>query len=93
MKSNFATPTPFDNISCFVVGVSLANYNLNCSKYIKRPIQKDTSDILSIGKFWEAKEGVTMSLLESEIVDHPRKREERTQTADSHNTIKLEQPI
>ena len=29
---------------------------LICSKYIKRPIQKDTSDILCIGKFWEASE-------------------------------------
>ena len=27
-----------------------------CSLYIKRPIKKKTSDILSIGKFWEASE-------------------------------------
>ena len=35
-----------------------------------------------------------MNLPESETVDHPRKREEKTQNADSHmyNTIKLEQP-
>ena len=33
-----------------------------------------------------------MTLPESETVGHPRKREEKTQNADSHNTIKLEQP-
>ena len=33
-----------------------------------------------------------MTLPESETVDHPQKREEKTQNADSHNTIKLEQP-
>ena len=38
------------------------------------------------------KEGVTMTLPESETVDHPRKGEEKTQNTDSHNTIKLEQP-
>ena len=27
---------------------------LICSHYIKPPIQKDTGDILCIGKFWEA---------------------------------------
>ena len=27
--SNFATPTPFGSVSCFVVGVDLSNYNLN----------------------------------------------------------------
>ena len=32
-----------------------------------------------------------MTLPESETVDHPRKREEKTQNTDSHNTIKLEQ--
>ena len=31
-----------------------------------------------------------MTLPESETVDHPRIREEKTQNADSHNTIKLE---
>ena len=30
-----------------------------------------------------------MTLPESEIVDHPPKREEKTQNTDSHNTIKL----
>ena len=30
-----------------------------------------------------------MNLPESETVDHPRKREEKTQNTDSHNTIKL----
>ena len=29
VKSNFSTPTPFGNVSCFVVGISLSNYNLN----------------------------------------------------------------
>ena len=29
VKSNFATPTPFGSVSCFVVGVWLSNYNLN----------------------------------------------------------------
>ena len=33
-----------------------------------------------------------MTLPESETVDHPRKRKEKTQNTDSHNTIKLEQP-
>ena len=33
-----------------------------------------------------------MTLTESETVDHPQKREEKTQNADSHNMIKLEQP-
>ena len=33
-----------------------------------------------------------MTLPESETVDHPRKREEKTQNTDIHNTIKLEQP-
>ena len=36
------------------------------------------------------KEGVTMTLPESETVD--RKCEEKTQNTDSHNTIKLKQP-
>ena len=29
VRSNFATPTPFGGISCFVVGVDLSYYNLN----------------------------------------------------------------
>ena len=29
VKSNFAPPTPFGSVSCFVVGVDLSNYNLN----------------------------------------------------------------
>ena len=33
-----------------------------------------------------------MALTESETVDHPQKREEKTQNADSHNMIKLQQP-
>ena len=33
-----------------------------------------------------------MTLPESVTVDHPRKREEKTQNTDSLNTIKLEQP-
>ena len=33
-----------------------------------------------------------MALPKSETVDHRRKREEKTQNTDSHNTIKLEQP-
>ena len=28
VKSNFATPTPFGSVSCFVVGICLSNYNL-----------------------------------------------------------------
>ena len=28
VKSNFATPTPFSSVSCFVVGICLSNYNL-----------------------------------------------------------------
>ena len=41
---------------------------------------------------WKSKEGVTMTLPESETVDHPRKRKEKTQNTESHNTNKLEQP-
>ena len=33
-----------------------------------------------------------MTLQKSETVDHPRKREKKTQNTDSHNTIKLELP-
>ena len=29
VKSNFATPTPFGSVFCFVVGICLSNYNLN----------------------------------------------------------------
>ena len=29
MESNFATPTPFGSVSCFVVGICWSNYNLN----------------------------------------------------------------
>ena len=29
VKSNFATPTPFGSVSCFVVGICLSNYYLN----------------------------------------------------------------
>ena len=29
VESNFATPTPFGRVSCFVVGICLSNYNLN----------------------------------------------------------------
>ena len=56
VESNFATPTPFGSVSCFVVGICLSNYYLNLFLYIKRPNKKDTSDILYIGKFWEAPE-------------------------------------
>ena len=28
-KSNFATPTPFVSVFCYVVGICLSNYNLN----------------------------------------------------------------
>ena len=54
--SNFATPTPFGSVSCFVVGICLSNYNFNpfLIHEFQCPIQKDTSDILYIGKFWEA---------------------------------------
>ena len=31
VKSNFATLTPFDRVSCFVVWLCLSNYNLNSS--------------------------------------------------------------
>ena len=33
-----------------------------------------------------------MTLQESKTVDHPQKREEKTQNTDSHNKTKLEQP-
>ena len=33
-----------------------------------------------------------MTLPESGTVHHPRKRDEKTQNTDSHNTVKLEQP-
>ena len=33
-----------------------------------------------------------MTLQKSETVDHPRKREKKTQNTDSHNRIKLELP-
>ena len=33
-----------------------------------------------------------MTLPESETVDNPRKREEKTQNTDINNTIKLKQP-
>ena len=55
VKSNFATPTPFGSISCFVVGICLI-LTLICSYYIKRPIQMATGDILCMGKYWEASE-------------------------------------
>ena len=29
VRSNFATPSPFGSVSCFVVGVFLSTYNLN----------------------------------------------------------------
>ena len=29
VKSDFATPTPFGSVSCFVVGICLSNFNLN----------------------------------------------------------------
>ena len=29
VKSNFATPTPFGSVSCFVVGICMSNYNHN----------------------------------------------------------------
>ena len=29
MKTNFATPTPFGTVSCFVIGICQSNYNLN----------------------------------------------------------------
>ena len=39
----------------------------------------------------EIERGVTMTFPDSETVDRPRKREKKTQNANSHNTIKLEQ--
>ena len=29
VKLNFATPTPFGSVSCFIVGICLSDYNLN----------------------------------------------------------------
>ena len=43
-------------------------------------------------QYYGNRRGVTMTLLESETVDHPWKSEEKTQNTESHNTIKLEQP-
>ena len=55
VKSNFATPTPFGSVSCFVVGICMSNYNLNSFLIHQASyLEKDTSDILCIWKFWEA---------------------------------------
>ena len=40
VKSNFATPTPFRSVSCFVVGICLFNYNLNSFLIHQAPYQK-----------------------------------------------------
>ena len=56
VKSNFATPTTFGSVSCFVVGICLLIITLTRAWYIKRPIQKNTSDILCIGKLLKASE-------------------------------------
>ena len=57
-KSNFATPTPFGSVFCFVVGICLSNYNLKSF-----PIhQASYSKGLCIGKFWEASEKLADTL-------------------------------
>ena len=56
VKLTYATPTPFGSVSCFVVDICVSDYNLNSFLIHQPPIQKVTSDILCIGKFWEASE-------------------------------------
>ena len=40
VKLNFATPTPFWSVSCFVVDICLSNYNLNSSLIHQASYQK-----------------------------------------------------
>ena len=57
VKSNFATPTPFGSVSCFVVGLCLSNYNLNSFLIHQASYSKENQRYLmhreNLGSIWK----------------------------------------
>ena len=57
LKSNFATPTPFGSISCFVLGICLSNYNLNSFLIHQASYSKEYNRYLmhreNLGSIWK----------------------------------------
>ena len=57
VKSNFATPTPFGSVSCFVVGICLSNYNLNSFLIHQASYSKENQRYLmhreNLGSIWK----------------------------------------
>ena len=57
VKSNFATPTPFGSVSCFVVGICMSNYNLNSFLIHQTPYSKEYQRYLmhreNLGSIWK----------------------------------------
>ena len=57
VKLNFATPTPFGSVSCFVVGVDLSTYNLNSVLIHQAPYSKGYQSYLMhrevLGSIWK----------------------------------------
>ena len=57
VKSNFATPTPFGIVSCFVVGICLTNYNLNSFLIHQASYSKEYQRYLmhreNLGSIWK----------------------------------------
>ena len=51
-----------------------------------------TGYVVHLHSDMEIERNVTMPFPESETVNHPQKREEKTQSTDSNRTIKLEEP-
>ena len=57
VKSNFATPTPFGSVSCFVIGICLFNYNLNSFLIHQASYSKEYQRYLmhweNLGSIWK----------------------------------------
>ena len=57
VKSNFATPTPFGSVSCFVVGICLSNYNFNSFLIHQASYSKEYQRYLmhreNLGSIWK----------------------------------------
>ena len=57
VKSNFAPPTPFGSVSCFVVGFCLSNYNLNSFLIHQASYSKEYQRYLmqreNLGSIWK----------------------------------------
>ena len=57
LVKNFATPTPFGSVSCFVLGICMSNYNLNSFLIHQAPYSKEYLRYLmhreNLGSIWK----------------------------------------